>query len=249
MTNQRVVLITGASRGIGAATAKAFARESAAVVLAARDAAALDKVVAEIESTGGTALAVPTDITDEDAVRNVVDTAVERFGGLHAAFNNAGGSSGGMPTPLGDIDSATFDAVVGANLRGMFLCLRYELPAIEASGGGAIVNMSSTAGIRIPVQGIGPYATAKHGVGGITAAAAYDYAARGVRVNAVAPGPILTERLAQLPQEALDRTAAGVPMNRMGTTDEVAAAVTWLCSDAASFITGVTVPIDGGQAI
>jgi NAD(P)-dependent dehydrogenase (short-subunit alcohol dehydrogenase family) len=151
-----------------------------------------------------------------------------------------------MPTPLANIAVDDFDRVVRVQLKGVFLCMAYEIPAMLRGGGGAIVNMSSTAGLR-GVRGIASYVAAKHGIIGLTETAALDYAAQNIRVNAVAPGPILSHRLASLPAEARDTAARAVPMQRLGLPEEVAATVVWLCSDHAAFITGVTMPIDGGR--
>ncbi|HLZ68432.1 MAG TPA: glucose 1-dehydrogenase [Dehalococcoidia bacterium] len=240
-----VAIITGASRGIGAATARAFAAAGASVVLAARDQAALAGVEQSITRAGGSALAVPTDVGDAAAVERLVQITCERFGRLDAAFNNAGGS-GHPPTPLADVAVEAFDSAVRVNLRGAFLCMKYEIPAMLAGGGGAIVNMSSTAGFR-GVPGLAAYVSTKHGIIGLTQAAALDYAQRGIRVNAVAPGPILSERLAALSDEQRAPVVRAVPMQRIGRPEEVAATVAWLCSDRASFITGETIAVDGGR--
>jgi NAD(P)-dependent dehydrogenase (short-subunit alcohol dehydrogenase family) len=240
----KVAIITGASRGIGAAAARAFAAAGAAVVLAARDESALTLVAEEITAGGGRALVVPTDVGDPGAVERLVGKTTEAFGRLDGAFNNAG--AGHMPKPLADVAVDDFDSVVRTHLRGVFLCMKYEIPAMLASGGGAIVNMSSGAGLR-GVRGIGAYVASKHGIIGLTKSAALDYATQGIRVNAVAPGPIASKRLTRLSDEQLSPVARAVPMQRVGRPEEVAAAAIWLCSDQASFITGATIPIDGGK--
>jgi NAD(P)-dependent dehydrogenase (short-subunit alcohol dehydrogenase family) len=241
----KVAIITGASRGIGAAAARAFARAGATVVLAARDEQALSSVAKEIVAAGGAARAVPTDVGDSAAVERLVHEATEAYGRLDAAFNNAAGG-GHLPTPLADVRVDDFDSAFPTNLRGVFLCMKYEIPAMIAGGGGTIVNMSSTAGLR-GVRGIAAYVATKHGIIGLTKTAALDYAEAGVRVNAVAPGPILTDRLAALPEERREPVVRAVPMHRIGRPEEVAATVAWLCSDQASFITGATIAIDGGR--
>ena len=235
----KVAIVTGASRGIGAAAARVFAAEGAKVVLAARKGAALEAVAEEIRAAGGEALAVETDVADEASVKRLIEAAVQAFGRVDVAFNNAG--EGQMPQPLADLPADWFDRVISANLRSVFLCMKYEIGAMVAAGGGAIVNMSSTAGVSV-AAGIGAYAAAKHGVIGLTKVAALDYAEKGIRVNALAPGPILTK-------PEMERAGIGqhVPMKRMGKPEEVAAAAAWLCSDESSYITGAVLAIDGGR--
>jgi NAD(P)-dependent dehydrogenase (short-subunit alcohol dehydrogenase family) len=244
LLRDKVAIITGASRGIGASAARVFAAAGARVVLAARSEQALEALADEIKAVGGRALAVTTDVGDPDAVARLVERAVGAFGRLDIAFNNAG--DGHMPAPLADLGVEDFDRAVRGSLRGVFLAMKYEIPAMLASGGGAIVNMSSTAGAQ-GVRGMGAYVAAKHGVIGLTESAALDYGARGIRVNAIAPGPILTERLAALSDEQRAPVVRAVPMGRAGLPEEVAALAAWLCSDQASFITGATVPVDGGR--
>jgi NAD(P)-dependent dehydrogenase (short-subunit alcohol dehydrogenase family) len=241
----QVAIVTGASRGIGAATARALADAGATVTLAARDAARLEQLAAEIEAAGGAALSAPTDIGDPDDVERMVARTLDTFGRLDIAVNNAAGG-GHPPTALTDVATADFDSALAVNLRGTFLCLKYEIAAMLDSGGGAIVNMTSTAGLEA-VGGLAAYVSTKHGIVGLTKVAALEYAARNIRVNAIAPGPILTEQLERA-GETMQRSAAqAVPMHRIGRPDEVAATVLWLCSDAASFLTGATIPLDGGK--
>ena len=223
----KVALVVGASRGIGAATAQAFARAGAKVVLAARDATSLEEVAARLRAEGGQALVVPTDTSR-----------------LDCAFNNA--AAGPTPAPLADIPIDGFDLALQVNLRGTFLAMRAEIPLLLESGGGTIVNMASTAGER-GVPGLAAYVATKHAILGLTKTAALDYAAQGIRVNAIAPGPILTERLLQLPEATRTQISGAVPLRRIGTPQEVADAVIWLCSDQATFITGTTIAIDGGR--
>jgi NAD(P)-dependent dehydrogenase (short-subunit alcohol dehydrogenase family) len=241
----RAAIITGASRGIGAATARAFVAAGAAVALAARDGAALEALAEELTSDGGRAIAVPTDVANRASVERLVDQAVDTFGHLDLAFNNAAGG-GQAPTPLADLPVDAYDSALAITLRGVFLSMKYEIPAMLETGGGAIVNMSSTAGLEA-VGGLAGYVSSKQGVVGLTKVAALDYAERGVRVNALAPGPILTERLAEAGEEMQKRAGMAMPMRRIGHVQEVAVAVVWLCSDQASYITGVTLPIDGGK--
>src|SRR5215469_4208257 len=241
----RVALIAGASRGIGAATAEAFAAAGAAVVLGARDMQALESVVARIESGGGRAIAVRTDVADVDSMRNLVDQGLAAFGRLDAAFNNASG--GPMPAPLADIDPEEFDVGIATNIRGTFLGMKFQIKAMLASGGGAIVNMASIAGLS-GTANLAAYVAGKAGIIGLTKVAALDYADQGIRVNVVAPGPILTYHLEAAGPEAQRLAGLSTPMRRTGQAAEVAQAVLWLCSPQSSFITGAVIPIDGGQS-
>ncbi|HUY46766.1 MAG TPA: glucose 1-dehydrogenase [Streptosporangiaceae bacterium] len=241
----RVALVAGASRGIGAATAEAFAAAGAAVVLGARDTEALESVAARIKARGGQAIAVRTDVADTDSARNLVDRAVATYGRLDAAFNNA--TDGPRPSPLADIDPDEFDRGIATNIRGTFLGMKFQIPAMLAGGGGAIVNMASIAGVN-GTANLAAYVAAKAGVIGLTRVAALDYADRGVRVNVVAPGPILTHHLQAAGPEAQRLAGLATPMRRTGTAAEVAEAVLWLCSERSSFITGAVLPIDGGQS-
>jgi NAD(P)-dependent dehydrogenase (short-subunit alcohol dehydrogenase family) len=240
----RVAIVTGASRGIGAETARALSAAGAAVVLAARDEDALRSLAAELSKAGGTALAVPTDVGDPGAVERLVAQALETYGRLDAAVNGAA-AGGHLPTPLADIAVEEYDAALTVTLKGVFLAMKHEIPAMLASGGGSIVNIASTASV-LPVGGLGGYVSAKFGVAGLTRTAALDYAAARVRVNALAPGPVLTEQLQRAGERAQAITAASLPARRLGRPEEVAAAAVWLCSDASSFVTGAILPVDGG---
>jgi NAD(P)-dependent dehydrogenase (short-subunit alcohol dehydrogenase family) len=241
----RVAVVAGASRGIGAAAARALAQAGASVVLGARDERALSAVAESIRAAGGHALAVPTNVSDPAQAGRLVARALDAYGRLDLGYNNAAGG-GARPTPLADIAVADFDSAIAINLRGVFLAMKHEIPAMLASGGGAIVNMASTAGLSAS-PGLAPYVASKHGVIGITKTAAMDYAQQNIRVNVLAPGPIGTDRIAALPDEYRQPIIRAVPMRRIGRPEEVAAAVVWLCSDQASFITGAVLPIDGGR--
>jgi NAD(P)-dependent dehydrogenase (short-subunit alcohol dehydrogenase family) len=240
----KVAIVTGASRGIGAAAARRFAEAGATVVLAARTAADLEKVAAEITASGGRALAVATDVTDERQAEDLVKQTVAHYGRLDIAFNNAG--SGHVPRPLAEISVDDFRQSIKVNLVGMFIAMKFEIPAMIAAGGGAIVNMSSSAGLQ-GAPGLGDYAAAKHGVIGLTKSAALDYGRHNIRVNAIAPGPIVNEQMARLPEEARRQIAQYVPLGRLGDPDQVALTAAWLCSEEASFISGAVLSIDGGR--
>jgi NAD(P)-dependent dehydrogenase (short-subunit alcohol dehydrogenase family) len=241
----RVALVAGASRGIGAAAAEAFAAAGAAVVLGARDLPALESVARRIESRGGRAIAVRTDVADVDSVRNLVGRGLTAFGRLDAAFNNAAG--GPLPAPLADIDPAEFDQGIATHIRGTFLGMKFQIPAMLRGGGGAIVNMASIAGLN-GTANLAAYVAGKAGIIGLAKVAALDYADQGVRVNVVAPGPILTYHLEAAGPEAQRLAGLSTPMRRTGTAAEVAQTVVWLCSGQSSFITGAVIPIDGGQS-
>jgi len=241
----RVALVAGASKGIGAATAEAFAAAGASVVLAARDIAALQSVAKRITGRGGQATAVRADVRDEDSMRHLVDQAVQTYGRLDAAFNNAAG--GPLPAPLADIDPGEFDQGIAVNIRGTFLGMKFQIPAMLRSGGGTIVNMASVAGLS-GTANLAAYVAGKAGIIGLTKVAALDYADQGIRVNVVAPGPILTYHLEAAGAQAQRLAGLSTPMRRTGTAAEVAQTVLWLCSPQSSFITGAVIPIDGGQS-
>lgn len=240
----KVVLVTGGSSGIGRATALAFAAEGARVAIAARRPGESEEVVKQIVGQGGEAFFVQTDITQPAQVERMVQSTVDRWGRLDCAFNNAGIiGTPFVPTPAYGLE--TWDTVIGTNLTGVFLSLKYELPALLAGGGGAIVNMSSVAGQIGGPGGIAYYAS-KHGVIGATKAAALEFATKGIRVNAVCPAVIRTEMADAFPPERAAALLAAHPIGRFGEAEEVAQTVLFLCSAKASFITGQAMAIDGG---
>ena len=239
-----MALVAGASRGIGAVTARAFAAAGAAVVIAARDGKSLDSVAKSIESAGGRVLPLTVDVGDATAVERLIQQTLNNFGRLDMAFNNA--MDGPLPAPLAEIDPADFDCGIRTNIRGTFLGMKYQIRAMLQSGGGAIVNMASLAGLN-GIANLAAYVAGKAGVIGLTKVAALDYADQGIRVNVVAPGPILTHHLERAGTDAQRQAAASTPMRRIGRAEEVAASVLWLCSDQASFITGAVIPVDGGH--
>jgi NAD(P)-dependent dehydrogenase (short-subunit alcohol dehydrogenase family) len=241
----RVALVAGASKGIGAATAEAFAAAGAAVVLGARGTDALQAVAGRIQAAGGRAIAVGTDVADVESMRHLVGQALSAYGRLDAAFNNA--TDGPRPAPLADIDPGEFDRGIATNIRGTFLGMKFQIPAMLRSGGGAIVNMASVAGLN-GTANLAAYVAGKAGIIGLTKVAALDYADQGIRVNVVAPGPILTYHLEAAGPEAQRLAGLSTPSRRTGRAAEVASAVLWLCSEGSSFITGTVLPIDGGQS-
>ncbi|HLE95989.1 MAG TPA: SDR family oxidoreductase [Candidatus Thermoplasmatota archaeon] len=237
------ILVTGGASGIGRATATLCAAEGARVVVGDIDAEGGAAVVEEVAAAGGDARFVRCDVRSALQVEGLVRSAVEAFGGLDGAFNDAGIWRGDVP--LADTSEAEFDDILAVNLRGVWLCMRAELAVLAAQGRGAIVNCSSVAGIT-GFEGSSAYSASKHGVLGLTRSAALECAKRGVRVNAVCPGAIRTPMLADLPAEVIEALADAHPLGRIGEPREVASAVVWLLSDEASFVTGHALAVDGG---
>ncbi len=242
--SDRAALITGGSQGIGAAIAAAFVQAGAAVAITARSNDRLQRTATELRDGGGRVLAVPADVTDEAAVRALVARCIDEFGRLDFAINNA--TDGPMPAPLADIPSDGFSLGIRTNINGTFYGMKYEIPAMLASGSGVIINMASVAGLGA-TSNLAAYVSGKAGIIGLSKSAALDYADQGIRINVIAPGPILTDHLLAAGDRAQQMAAQSVPLGRIGTTADVAACVLWLCSDEASFITGATIPLDGGQ--
>lgn len=245
----KVAIVTGAAGGIGRASARAFAARGAHVIVADIDAEHGAETVASITTDGGSAQFARTDVARSDDVRALVDATVRDHGRLDFAHNNAGVP--GANLPIAELPEAEWDRVTGVMLRGVYLCMKYEIPAILAGGGGAIVNTASGAGlVGYPNQSA--YVASKHGVLGLTKTGALEYGARGIRINAVCPGtvwsPMVDAAVASYP--GLQRQLEAMhPIGRLGTADEIAAAVVWLCSDDASFVLGHALAVDGGYVV
>jgi NAD(P)-dependent dehydrogenase (short-subunit alcohol dehydrogenase family) len=249
MLDGKSALITGGARGIGRATALLFAREGARVMVSDMSADGARETVSLINAAGGQALAQPADVTKPGEVTSLIEGTVRAFGRLDCAFNNAGISgyqvgAGGKKTA--DWPEEAFDRMVDVNLKGVWLCMRDELKQmLSQGGGGAIVNTASIAGlVGLPTSSI--YVAAKHGVVGLTKTAAIEYAESGIRVNAVAPGYIETDMTKDVMKRRGEQIMATTPMRRMGTANEIAEMVCWLCSNRASYVNGATYNVDGG---
>jgi NAD(P)-dependent dehydrogenase (short-subunit alcohol dehydrogenase family) len=242
----QVALVTGASSGMGLATAQAFAQAGAAVVLADINDDALGVATEDLIGSGHQALSVARDVSDEAQVAAMVDRTIATFGRLDMAFNNAGIQI--APTDAADEPAENFDRVNAINLRGVWACVKHELRPMRAQGSGAIVNCSSLGGL-VGLPGRGAYHASKHGVIGLTRSTALEYAPRGVRINAICPGTIETPMVSDMIAKGeLDVSEAtkNQPIGRLGRAEEIAAAVLWLCSPAAGLVVGVALPVDGG---
>jgi NAD(P)-dependent dehydrogenase (short-subunit alcohol dehydrogenase family) len=236
----KVAMVTGGAQGIGQASAVAFARRGADVVVCDVQEDA-DQTLAMIEALGSRGVYARTDVSRSEEVQRAVTLAVAEFGRLDFAHNNAGIGPGGL---LADIEEADWHRVIGVNLTGIFLCMKYQIPYLINTKG-AIVNTASMWGL-VGALGMGAYSASKHGVIGLTKTAARDYGPSGIRVNAVAPGPIETALTAAVPTEAMSQIIGRTAQGRYGQPREVGEAVTWLCSSSASYVTGTVLPVDGG---
>jgi len=246
---KQVALVTGAGSGLGLATAKAFAAAGASVVLADANEKAVHSAVDELSAQGHKALAIHCDVADDAQVEATVERTVAVFGRLDAAYNNAGVQN--IVAEAADASREDFDRVMSINLRGIWSCMKFELRQMLKQGNGAIVNCSSIGGL-VGGPKRGTYQASKHGVLGLTKSAALEYAARGIRINAVCPGIIHTSMLDKMmatQADALNAMLKDVPIGRLGRPEEIANAVLWLCSSAASFMIGHALAVDGGYTI
>jgi NAD(P)-dependent dehydrogenase (short-subunit alcohol dehydrogenase family) len=246
----KVALVTGGTSGIGAATALALARDGAQVVIAADRPDRQDQVLREIESIGGDAIFVQADVSDDRDVQAMVTATLDRFGRLDCAVNNAG-ITGDVKTPMAEIDRDNWDRVIGINLTGVWLCMKHQIPVMLSQGAGAIVNISSIYGLKPSDAGHAAYCASKFGVVGLSKTAAVDYGQQGLRINVVAPGFTVSGIVDPNAEGATEKyrtmTEKYSAMNRLGDPRETAAAVVWLCSDAASFVNGAVLTVDGGD--
>jgi NAD(P)-dependent dehydrogenase (short-subunit alcohol dehydrogenase family) len=241
----KVALVTGGTSGIGRATALAFAKEGAKVVVSGRRAAEGEETVRMIRAKGGEAVFVAADVAQESQVKNLIGRTLEHFGRLDIAFNNAGVE---QAAPFLEQTVETYDKVMDINVKGVWLSMRHEIPAMLKSGGGAIINTSSIAGV-IGMAGVEIYVASKHAVIGLTKSAAVEFARQGIRINAVLPAAIETDMYRRFTGEDAERREALKnmhPIGRVGTADEVAEAVLWLASEKSSFVTGHSLLVDGG---
>lgn len=245
--NGKVVLITGCTSGIGKETAKEFSKQGAKLLLAARRVNEGNQLVESIRNNGCDAIFIKTDVSKPEDVKAMVDKCISEYGKLDCAINNAG-IEGTFFVSTADYTEESFDEVIGINLKGIWLCMKYEIPEMLKQQKGSIVNMASVAGLAGSPLGCA-YHASKHGVIGLTKAAAIEYATRGIRINAVCPAVIETpmaERAYEWSEDVVKIVKGYHPMGRFGTTKEVAGAVQWLCSESASYVTGHALSVDGG---
>ena len=244
--NGKVAIVTGGSSGIGRATAIAFAQAGAKVVVAARRISQGEETVRLAKNAGSDAVFVQTDVTKATEVENLVNKTLDTYGRLDFACNNAGA---GKSIPLTQRSEEGWDMEIDTNLKSVWLCLKYQIPAMLESGGGAIVNMASMGGAVIGVPNVSSYNAAKGGVLGLTRSAAMEFAGQGIRINAISPGVIATDILSTFAEEVIQKMIDSIPLKRAGESEEIASAVVWLCSQGASYITGQNLVIDGGFTV
>ena len=243
MTDQKAAIITGGSSGIGRAAAVALAKQGVKIAIAARRAKEGEETVRLVKEAGSEVIFVKTDVANENDVRSMVEKTVKQYNRLDYAFNNAGIEE--RTTPLVDQTSEVFDQIMNVNVKGVWLSMKYEIPEMIRTGGGAIVNTSSGAGvIGYPQQPI--YIASKHAVLGLTKSAALEYAKSGIRINAIAPGVTETEMVERVDKQLIERLKSITPIGRIADPEEIANAVVWLLSDKASFVLGHTLLVDGG---
>jgi len=239
----KVVLVTGAASGIGRATAMAFAKEGAKVVVSDVQEKAGQETVEFIKKNNGEAFFIKCDVSNDQEVKALINKTVEKYGRLDLAYNNAGVE--GSPSLISECTSEDWDRTIGINLKGVWLCMKYEIEAMLRFGGGNIVNCSSIAG-KVGFQMLAPYTASKHGVIGLTESAALEMAKKNIRINAVCPGVIKTPMLDRFTHGDDASMASGAPVGRVGLPEEIAESVLWLCSDKASYVTGQSLVVDGG---
>ena len=245
----KVALVTGAASGMGLAATHAFAAEGASIIMMDWDEKAVERAAEDVRKHGTKVQSIKCDVANEDEVRVAFETVIPQFGRLDAAFNNAGVQS--PPTEVADVSGEEYDRVLAINLKGIFNCMKYELQQMRKQGSGAIVNNSSLGGIvGLPYRAI--YHASKHGILGLTKSAALEYADRGIRINAVCPGIIHTpmvQKMLETQPDAMDGMIATLPIKRLGTAEEIASAVIWLCGPGSTYVIGQSIVVDGGYTI
>ena len=242
----KTAFVTGAASGIGRATAVAFAAEGARVVVTDRVEAALQETAEYVKESGGEVLAIACDVSKPEEIEAAVAQAVNTFGRIDCAFNNAGVEN--KATPLHEIELEEWDRILSINLRGTFVCMKHEIAQMVRQGGGVVVNTSSGAGIR-GVAGGASYAASKHAMIGMTKSAALDYAKRNIRVNCILPGNIATPMMDRFTDGDIQKAIDLEPVGRLGKPEEIAEAVLWMCSDLGGFVTGASIVVDGGWSL
>jgi NAD(P)-dependent dehydrogenase (short-subunit alcohol dehydrogenase family) len=240
--SEKVAIVTGGSSGIGRATAIAFAKAGATVVVAARREGEGEETARLVQAARSKGLFVKTDVTQAADVERLIQTAIARYGRVDYAFNNAGS---GKASPLVALEEADWEYELNANLKSVWLCMKHEIPAMQKTGGGAIVNVASQ-GALLGIANYGAYGAAKAGVIALSRAAAAEHSVDHIRINSISPGAVKTDLWASAPPEMLDQVAAGIPLKRIGMPEDIAEAVVWLCSAGSAFVTGHNLVVDGG---